>query len=84
MIGILEGQLLTVKPKSPEAGQEFQPHNLLSILQIADSEPEIVKIKDFDLKRTYKTNSQVKFKCRISHWSNSNMSGQTVKLLEVL
>ena len=84
MIGIVEGTLLTSKLKQPENGQEFKPHQLLGLVQINDSEPEIVKIKDFDLRRTHKTNAPAKIKCTIKHWSNSSMSGQSVTLLDVL
>ena len=84
MIGIIEGTLLTAKMKQPEAGQEFKPHQLLGLVQINDNEPEVVKIKDFNLTRTHKANAPAKLKCMIKHWSNSSMSGQSVTLLETL
>ena len=84
MIGTVEGQLVAIKLKQPEAGQEFKPHQMLNVMQIHDGEAEIVKVKDLDLKRPHKPNTTVKFKCRINHWSNSNMSGQAVSLMEVL
>jgi len=84
MIAIVEGQFVTSKMRQPEAGQEFKPHQLLSVMQIDNGDADIVKIKDMDLTRSHKPNTPVKFKCSINHWSNSNASGQAVTLLEVL
>ena len=84
MIGIIEGTLVAAKEKSPEKGQEFKPHQMLSIMQVHEGDAEIVKIKDFELRRQHKTNAPVKLRCRINHWSNSNMSGQAVTILDVL
>ena len=84
MIGIVEGQLVAAKLRQPEAGQEFKPHQLLSVMQVHDNDAEIVKIKDLELKRPHKPNTAVKLKCRINHWSNNNASGQAVTLMEVL
>ena len=84
MIGIVTGQLVTTKLKQPEQGQEFKPHQMLNVMQIHNDEAEVVKIKDLDLTRQHKTSTNVKLKCRINHWSNSNTSGQAVTLLEVL
>lgn len=84
MIGIVEGQLVANKLRQPEAGQEFKPHQLLNVMQIHDGDADIIKIKDMDLSRQHKPGVNVKFKCRINHWSNSNASGQAVSLMEVL
>lgn len=84
MIGIVEGQLVASKLKQPEQGFDFKPHQLLNVMQIHDGEADIVKIKDLDLTRQHKPNTNIKFKCRINHWSNSNASGQAVTLLDVL
>ena len=84
MIGIVEGQLVAAKTKSPQTGQEFKPHQLLSVMQIHDGDADIVKIKDLDLTRQHKAGGNVKLKCRINHWSNNNASGQAISVLEVL
>ena len=84
MIGIVEGQLVANKVRQPEQGQDFKPHQLISVMQVHDGDAEIVKIKDLDLTRQHKANAQVKFRCRINHWSNNNASGQAVTLLGIL
>ena len=84
MIGIVEGQLVANKTRQPEAGQEFKPHQLLSVMQVHDGDADIVKIKDMDLTRQYKASANVRLKCRINHWSNNNASGQAVSVMEVL
>ena len=84
MIGTVEGQLVAAKLRQPEQGQDFKSHQLISVMQVHDGDAEIVKIKDMDLTRQHKANAQVKFKCRINHWSNNNASGQAVTLLSVL
>ena len=86
MIGIIEGTLVASKVKSPDKGkgQDFKEHQMLSIMQVCDGDADIVKIKDFELKRSHKANTPVKLRCRINHWSNNNMSGQAVSVLDVL
>ena len=84
MIGIVQGQLVTSKIKQPQAGQDFKPHQLLSVMQVFDGDAEIVKIKDLDLTRTYNPNFAVRLRCRINHWSNNNASGQAISVIEVL
>lgn len=84
MIGIVEGKLVAAKIRQPEQGQEFKPHQLLSIMQVNDGDAEIVKIKDMDLTRQHKAETNTKLRCRINHWSNNNASGQSVTLLSVL
>ncbi len=83
MIGIVEGQLVAAKLRQPDQGQDFKPHQLLSVMQIHDGQADIVAIKDMDLTRQHKTGTNGKFKCRINHWSNNNASGQAVTLLSV-
>jgi hypothetical protein len=53
-------------------------------MQVHDGDADIIKIKDLELKRQHKSNAPVKLRCRINHWSNSNMSGQAVTILDVL
>ncbi len=84
MIAIITGTLVTAKIKQPNAGQDFKPHQAIGLLQIEDGEPDLVKIKDMDLTRTYKPNTPVKLKCSINHWSNNSMSGNAIKVLDVL
>jgi hypothetical protein len=86
MIGIIEGTLVAAKVKSPDKdkGQDFKPYQVLSIMQVHDGDADIIKIKDLELKRQHKSNAPVKLRCRINHWSNSNMSGQAVTILDVL
>lgn len=84
MIGIVTGQLVASKVRQPEHGQDFKPHQMLSVMQTHEGDADIVKIKDLDLTRQHKANTNVKLKCRINHWSNNNASGQAVTLLEVL
>ncbi len=84
MIGIVTGQLVVSKVKQPQPGQDFKPHQVISVMQIHDGDADMVKIKDMDLTRQHKANANVKLKCRINHWSNNNASGQAITLLEVL
>jgi hypothetical protein len=84
MIALLMGTLVSAKIKQPEAGQDFKAHQAIGLLQIEDGEPDLVKLKDMDLTRQYKPNTPVKLKCSINHWSNSNNSGNSIKILEVL
>ncbi len=84
MIAILMGTLVSAKIKQPETGQDFKAHQSIGLLQIEDGEPDLVKLKDMDLTRPYKPNSQVKLKCSISHWSNNNSSGNSIKVLDIL
>ncbi len=84
MIGIVTGQLVATKLRQPEQGQEFKPHQMLSVMQVHEGDADIVKIKDLVLNRQHKPNANIKFKCRINHWSNNNASGQSVTLMEAL
>ena len=84
MIAIITGTLVTAKIKQPNPGQDFKPHQAIGLLQIEDGEPDLVKIKDMDLTRAYKPNTPVKLKCSINHWSNNSMSGNAIKVLDVL
>ncbi len=84
MIAILTGTLVTAKMKQPNPGQEFKAHQAIGLLQIEDGEPDLVKLKDMDLSRQHKANSSVKLKCSINHWDNGNMSGNAIKVIDVL
>ena len=86
MIGIIEGMYISTKLKTPdkEKGQDFKPYYVQNIMQVHDDEPEIINIKDTEKKCQFKANQQVKLRCRINHWSNSNMSGQSITILDVL
>lgn len=86
MIGIIEGQFISTKLKTPdkEKGQDFKPYHIHSIMQVYDDDPEIVRIKDTGRKWQFKANQPVKVLCRINHWSNTNASGQSITILNVI
>lgn len=86
MIGIIEGTFISTKFKTPdkEKGQDFKPYHVHNIMQVFEDDPEIINIKDAGKKCQFKANQPVKLRCRINHWSNSNMSGQAITILEVL
>jgi hypothetical protein len=83
MFTIIPGMLAAVKIKSPEQGQEFQAHQLLSITQINDGELEVVKIKDMDLSRKHQEGIQVHASCNVNYWQNGNRGGMSVKLADI-
>lgn len=84
MIVQIGGTLASAQIQSPKEGQEFQAHQLLSILQITDKGAEIVKVKAMDLEGKFKQGEPIKAECNASYWANGNRGGISIRLIKAV
>jgi len=83
MIAKVKGQLISVNKKMPEKNDNFEAHQLLSVLQVSDQgEAEIVKVKDENYDRPWDVTKLFDHMCRIFFWKGNNgNSGLSVKVI---
>lgn len=77
------GFLAAVQKKYPEKGQNFDPHQILSVTQIEDEKLDVHYIKDMDINRKHTENQHVRCDLKVTHWQMGTRGGLSVKLVDI-
>jgi hypothetical protein len=80
MLATINGHLAAVTTKTPDQGQNFAAHQLLSVTQIQGGELQVIKIKDMDLTRKHEEGKHIQADCQVSSWQMGNRGGMSIKL----
>jgi hypothetical protein len=82
MEAIIQGSIAAVKLKAPAQGQNYPPHNLISLSQVYDGEAVVIKVKDDDLNNAHPEGKKVAMIIRVNEWSAGNRSGVSKKFVK--
>lgn len=82
MFATIKGKIVSVQFNEPTRKDSFQPHQLISVLQINEKgDAEIVKIKDENLQRKWDITKDFLQLCSINYWSLGSRSGLNLKVV---
>lgn len=79
---IVEGSLINASTKTPKEGKPFINLHVLQNVDDENIDPELVRIKDFNLNNRYQMGS-FKALCKFQSWNMGDNSGLSVQVVQI-
>lgn len=80
MIARVTGTIVNVGTFTPRAGDKGKPCQIIQVLQLTDSNSELIKVKDESFDYRYEAGTKFDQSCFISNWSMGDRDGMSIRV----